>query len=242
MPLIKKIDELISGLRRYCGSPQKNLQKGNNIRKTRQVPTCAFVCPQLSSRAGTCNRPTTVGAGPSSSSLAAELFVGSAKVLNAATCNEPKPQNYCASTWPRSFWPKTQNLPAMDEPQGGDHSRTRVVSGGLRTPPARGRKLTVMTVTATATMMSRDATRQVWSLEGETPITLLAELPEEVLLAVLALLDGRDLTSVTAVSSSFRRLALEDSYSPPPSFVFVLSSRNRSNNYLSNHCPIKITA
>ncbi|ELR21213.1 Ras subfamily protein [Acanthamoeba castellanii str. Neff] len=97
----------------------------------------------------------------------------------------------------------------MDEPQGGgDHSR-RV--SGPRTPPARGRKLTVMTVTATATMMSRDATRQVWSLEGETPITLLAELPEEVLLAVLALLDGRDLTSVTAVSSSFRRLALEDS-------------------------------
>jgi hypothetical protein len=73
-----------------------------------------------------------------------------------------------------------------------------------------------MTVTATATMMSRDATRQVWSLEGETPITLLAELPEEVLLAVLALLDGRDLTSVTAVSSSFRRLALEDSYPPLP--------------------------
>jgi hypothetical protein len=89
-------------------------------------------------------------------------------------------------------------------------------TGVVRTPSPvmRGRKLTVMSVTASATMVGRDATRQVWSLEGETPITLLPELPEEVLLAILALLDGRDLVSMTAVSSLLRRLALEDSYRP----------------------------
>lgn len=74
-----------------------------------------------------------------------------------------------------------------------------------------GRKVTVMAVTAEAGMESRR--EQVWSAAEETPVTLLDELPEELLLAVFSHLDGRDLLVVSCVCSLFRRLTLgEDAY------------------------------
>jgi hypothetical protein len=131
----------------------------------------------------------------------------------------------------------------MDEPQDGGHRKLGLVprlARHLREVEARllkkKKKKEAKKVKAKNTMTSCSASDQELSLEGETPdallltelpeevlpphtTLLLAELPEEVLLPILEWLDARDLVSITAVSSSFRRLALEDSYLPPPPYL-----------------------